>query len=341
MDILYSSLHQIDHYNERVVDVDIARTSADLGTYIERLLTEIVDNSNNRKFRFGSNTTEVRATIDMYLGDRCVEASLINANRLLRIEQQAQEGISRPSIEIQRGSLFQAFIEDDGFKKVIISKADHSEFLDETDFMLHTGLPWKKKVFKAVIIEINNQSLISNVYVYDTNRSLSKYWWSDFLELSEVYTDSQNTKTVLDLLDKKIFDPMKRISPADHTYLRNSSIKYFRSRTDFVLEEYIEEVFNNYTPVNTEFNPERYIDKVKNLPERWGFDPTFTIVKEDINKRTLKENKISLTEKIDLVINDYVEDLKSTIKSSKEIDGKKFIKIYTETGYEYFKDNES
>jgi hypothetical protein len=342
MDILYKSLHQINHYTDSIDEINVAGTSADLLMYVENLLKDIVEKQNKRKFKFESSTTEVRSTIDRYLQNDYANASLINANRLLRIEKQAQENISQLQVEIQKGSLFQAYIQNKESKIIIISKADHSNYLDEMDFALHAGLPWKKRVYKAVIIELDSNDAINNIYVYDTNTSnMSVYWWRDFLELSEVYTDGHNTQQALDLLDRKIFNQMKKDYPADHTYLRNSSINYFRTKSNFAIDDYISDIFENYTPTHSQFPREKYIEKINKLPETWGFDHRFTIAKEEINKRKVTENKIVLTENIELVLIDSIEDLKSTIKSGKDIDGRKHIKIYSESGYEAFKDNET
>jgi hypothetical protein len=339
MKILYSSLYQINHFNETISEVDITGTSPDLAEYIDTLFYEITNKPNIRNFIFGSDTTEVRNTIDKYLQNDFKNASEINARRLLRIETQAQKDISQLSVEIQKGSLFQAYIQDGDTKKVIISKADHSDFLDEADFKRHAGLPLKKKIYKAFIAEINTANQISKVYVYDTNSLMSKYWWRDFLELSETYTDSYNTKQALDLLDRKIFNPIKYQFPADHTILRNSTVRYFRSQDEFDLSNYISNVFENYSPVESGFPQENLIGKISELPEKWGFDARFKIKKEDIGRRIV--NRIQLTDKIDLILNDYVEDLESIIVPATEIDGKKYIKIYSDKGYERFRNRET
>jgi hypothetical protein len=172
--------------------------------------------------------------------------------------------------------------------------------------------------------------------VYDTNFKLSKYWWREFLELSESYTDSYNTKTALDVLDRKIFNQIKKDFPSDHTILRNSSIKYFRSQNNFELTDYVSDVFENYKPIDPAFPRDDIVNRVVGLPERWGFDNSFAIIKEDISQRMVT-NKIMLTEQIDLILNDYIENIGSVIVSDKEKDGKKYIKIYSENGYERFK----
>lgn len=69
--------------------------------------------------------------------------------------------------------------------------------------------------------------MVEEVIVYDTNSSMSKYWWGDFLELSEVYTNKHNTITAFDAIDKGVFTKMKKDFPQDYVYLRNSTVRYF------------------------------------------------------------------------------------------------------------------
>jgi hypothetical protein len=77
----------------------------------------------------------------------------------------------------------QALIEMNGTKQFVIAKADHSNYLDDEQYRTRRGLPIKKKVYKAFLAQFDQNHRISNIYVYDTNQSLAKYWWSDFLEL--------------------------------------------------------------------------------------------------------------------------------------------------------------
>jgi hypothetical protein len=275
------------------------------------------------------------------MNGECEEASNINARRLVKIEKNAQEGISQLRVEIQKGSLFQAFIEDNNKKFVIISKADHSDFLDETDFTRHAGLPLKKRLFKAALVEVDDDGMINNVYVYDTSSAMSVYWWRDYLELSELFTDNYNTMKSLDILERKVFNKIKSEYPADHTYLRNSTLGYFRTRNEFFLDEYIQDVFGDYVPANPDFPTNYYVEVVRGLPDKFGFDHKFGIDKNEIKKRRVAENRISLAANVELVLTGQVDNIRETIKSSKEPDGRKYLKIYSDRGYEAFVNSET
>lgn len=336
INIKFTSLHHIDHSANEVNSIDITNQGDALNKYIHRLIDEISSSNSKRSFIFQRKTTEVRSNINDFLDNNYNDGALNNAKRLLSVEQETQNKIAHLNKEIQRGSLFQAVIDDRSKSKVVISKADHSHYLDENDFQLHSGLPWKKRVFKAVLVTFDGSKRIESVFVFDTNSIMSKYWWQGYLELKEKHTDTHNTKTSLDVLDKKIFNPIKKNHPADHLILRNSAVGYFRNKEEFELSDFINNILTNYQPIDPNLSTERLIQKTNELPEKWNFDSRFTIKKEEINKRVV--NKIQLTENIDLILKDHVPNIRDAIIAEKDAEGNKYIKIRTDAGYDRFTD---
>jgi hypothetical protein len=246
MEILNISFYRIDHTQNIINEIPVLSKQAQLSEYISSLFHNIANTSGKRMFYFRSDTTEVRHSLNLMITGYFSEGSVINAKRLLDVEIKAQEKLNL-NIEIQKGILFQAVIKDGNSQKIIISKADHNEYLDESDFELHLGLPWKKKVFKAIIIEFKPESTeIESVSVFDTNSTMSKYWWQDYLELVERYTDSENTKNALKLMDKKIFKPIEKNYPADYLILRNTMVGYFRSKEEFDIRDFVQTTLDNY-----------------------------------------------------------------------------------------------
>lgn len=334
MEIIFTSLYQVDHSLNQVKKIDINNQSNELQDYTTRLLNEITNSNNKRSFEFKSETTEVRTAIDKYLNEDYEEGAKINADRLLNVEVEAQEKIDHLNIKIQKGSLFQAVLQNDDETYIIISKADHNQILDEIDFTLKTGLPWEKRIFKAFLVNMEN-GLPKEIFVYDTTNRMARYWWDNYLELKEKYTDTHNTKTSLNILDRKIFNPIKKEYPADHTVLRNSAIGYFRNNEEFELTEFVQQTLENYTPIDPNFPKDKIVKKAKELPEKWKFDARFSIVKNEINKK--QSNRIPLTEKIELVLKDYIDNLGNIIEAETDAEGVKYIKIKSDIGYEHFK----
>ncbi len=330
----YTSLHHIDNDSGVISKIDVDSKSEHLSEYIEHLMEDIQDKPTKRIFKFrGDGTTEVNASIDNFiLGD--YSAVDTNAKRLLAVEQKTNVKIKNLKANVQKGSLFQTVINvDENHKMVIIAKAEHNDFLDAKDFILHMGLPWKKKVFKSFLAAIDNTGKIIKVIVADTNTKISEYWWCDFFELEEVRTDRYNTKNYLEALDKKILDPIKKKFQSDHTILRSSALGHFRSQDDLDHMEFYNAIFENYPPVDDKLPIDEIRKSVFNLPEKYGVDSQFKIEKDEVKGRI--SSKIPLYEGVELVYNGGA-DL-DNIKADINKEGDKYILIKTEEGYNRFK----
>ena len=104
----------------------------------------------------------------------------------------------------------------------------------------------------------------------------------------------------------------------------------------FELEEFLDKNFRTYTPIDEDFPKEKYIKKIEEFPEKYNFDSRFSIKQEEIKKR--KVNKIPLSNEMELILKDHIENIGSVIKPYKDNEGNKFILIRSDTGYERFKD---
>ncbi|MEM6813070.1 MAG: nucleoid-associated protein [Bacteroidota bacterium] len=334
MEIHFTSLHQIDHALDSVKEVDIRSQGQDLTDYTKRLITEITEGTSKRKFRFKRDTTEVRGVIaDFITGN--YEGKEINAKRLMDVEQKAQEAIAHLNKEIQKGSLFQAHLQNGKTSIVVISKADQQQFLSNEDFNLKSGLPWEKKIFKAFLARIEGNNVVET-FVYDTSARLATYWWDKFLELEEVYTSSFNTKTALKLLDSKVLNSLKKKFKADHTSIRNKVVGYFQSQPTFEMQTFLETVITEYQPISADFPKTKTIEKIKDLPDKYSFDSQFPIAPEEVKARKIRNN-IPLSDGMDLVLKQNIPELDSTVNAFADEEGRKYIAIRTDSGYEYFK----
>ena len=334
MELIDTSFHHIDHANSKTVEINVTDKDGQLKEYVSQLLELIIaKSSGKRSFSFQSDTSEVKLALDLMLNDDFEKGKSINGERLLRVEKATQDKYSHIT-EIQKGILFQAHFKTEDRIVIVISKADHSEFLDESDLQLRRGLPWKKKVFKAAAVYFDLEGIVDEVFVLDTNTNISRYWWESYLGLREKYTDSHNTKTALDILDRKVFDKIKIEFPADHTILRNSAVGYFRSQEVFDIGHFANSLLSDYHPINPALDPQILKEKVLVLPERWKFDKKFSVIKKEIRKKMI--NRIPLTDSIELLLTDHISDLAGIIKAEKDEEGTKYIKIRTDEGYRRF-----
>lgn len=335
MDIINIKIFRIDFHNSEVETIDQASFPADFTTYLEGLIQVMISGSSGRTFSFERDTTEVRASIGRIMsGSDFSEVASTIANRLLTVEQLAQEDIAKLGKEIQKGIIVQALVIENEIRKFIICKADHNEFLNEINFTLSRGLPIKKKVFKGFISTLNNNQTLSDNLVYD--QQLTKYWWRDFLELTKVHSDEDNTQNAFDAIDKGVLRKLKKNHPQDYMHLSNSNVRYFRANDNFDMNEYIENVFNNYLPFDEKLDVEALKNEIRELPSKSKkpFDEQFSIIKKQIKKRFIKD--VALTPQIELHFKEEIPDLETVVTAVKDSDGTKYVRIKSEEGYKYF-----
>jgi hypothetical protein len=177
--------------------------------------------------------------------------------------------------------------------------------------------------------------------VYDTNPNLSHYWWKEFLELTKVYSDEDNTENAFEAIDKGVFTKIKKKHPQDYLHLRNSTVHYFRANENFDMQEYLDTVIGNYTPFDSSLDVSEIKTQIRQLPSkpRTPFDEQFTIVKAKIRAKFL--NTIPLTSQIDLHLKEDIPNLETIITAEKDADGTRYVKIKSEQGYQYFSNRQN
>lgn len=335
-------LLQTTHYyiNHAKYTIDLRPTPSpddDLKDYLDDLLKKVAKGEVKREFKFSPHNTTVQTEImGMMNGKPFADMSLTIAQRFLRIESKTITETANLKGEIPEGLLIQVLFEDDdGITKIVISKSDNADYLGKDDLLKHQGFPIKKKMYKAFLVDFDQAKIPGKVYVLDTTSTLSKYWWSDFLELDEVNTDTYNTNKAFDSIDQKVLQGIKKAFPADHNILKNRVIGYFKSTDKFALDDFIDKAIGAYNPDDPAFDVEGFKNKIRGLPAKENFDSQFNLVPEEIKARRLK-NVVHLSDEIDLVIKDNVKDYENVIKAVEE-KGVKYIKIRTDSGYKAFK----
>ncbi|MCD7990333.1 MAG: hypothetical protein LUK37_00505 [Clostridia bacterium] len=231
MEIVYRKIYVIDYENKKILKRDIP---AEFNDYIVQLFAYINNNKSARMFKTQAHRTEVvgnileilkcgvdlKDNVDVYFDDI--------AQRLLRCEIETQAYITRMGINIKKGSLVQALIQDEtsGDYSYLLAKVEHTNFVDDNDFTFKTGFSseqdkiWKTTLFDLVIDDGN--FFIDEVKVHlDTS---AKYWHKDFLELEELLNDERNTVLAFKSIESVLLRSVKVIAPSDYTVLRNNTI---------------------------------------------------------------------------------------------------------------------
>jgi len=334
MEIKSIFLHHIDVKADLVTPIEIKEDFDDLNTYVETLVADILENPNRRFYNWKDGDTQVKNSLTHIKNnsDKIESYVLNNSKRLLEKEVKAQEAVNRMDTEIQRGSLLHIAIESEGTHKTIICKVEHDEVVSEISFTLIRGLNTRKKLFKALLVFYNQNGEITHNYVYD--KKPTKYWWDEFLELEPIITDEDNTEKSLNEIDKCLSRYRKNYY-VDYLILRNSFLGHFRNREAFNFTDLVNDIFQDYTPLNEDFPREKLLKSINKLPEKNIFDTTFKIVKKKINKR--QKTSIRLAGNLYLNINDFVDNLKNLIELE-HTKGNKYVRIKSEEGYEKLKD---
>jgi hypothetical protein len=325
-DKIIFELINIDRENKSYNRIDIKSVSVDLREYVLRLRQAILSEKESRIFDFTSNTTEVIVCLKKILVDdkNIKKQSEIIAKRLLVIENEIQVRYEQ-IVELKKGSLIVCKFLIDEIYNILLVKIEHTPFIDETDLKRHIGLPFKNEILKSCLFQYNDSNEITNITAHDSNGTIANYWWNRFLELKEVTSDERNTIVAFGGIDSVLNKNLKKQAPSDYTLLRNNLIGYFNTTSKFSIKKMLDYVIGDYEPINSSVNIAEIKDKIMELPQKMHFDTSFKIKPEKIKARS--RNIIKINDKIELRIQNHVDDLRSVIHSEMGDDGKKYIKI--------------
>lgn len=335
MNIIYHSLYKVDITTQDVSLQEFDETD-NVNHYVLELLQNISDNEGDREYLFEESSLTMKTYLNRIINDdnRDSTSELI-AKRLLQEENTAQKKIDHLKKQIQKGILIISYVQmTDNEFKIILSKADYNEFIEEVTGNLRSGLPTKKKIFKAFVanVSVNDETEITKLVTYDSNTTKASYWWKEFLELIELRDDEKNTLTAYNAVKKEILEPIRKKHKADYLHLWNATVAYFRGEGEFDIEHYRDNVIGNYTPIDNTLDLSPIKEKVIKLPAKHKFDSRF-IKKPNVVRDKFK-NTIKLSEEIDLVIKHDVANPKRTFVPFIE-EGRKYIGIQSDEGYQY------
>lgn len=347
MEILHKSIFIIDYDNENLTRRIIPD---DFNEFIDNLIDHINTNTSVRKYKPKSQTTQVVTCVreiiknekDTSKADKIDEIQqnyfLEIAKRLLDVEIKIQAQIGHTGKNVKKGSLVQAlvYLEDEMEYCVLIAKVEHTGFFDDLELRHRTGFSSEqKKIWKSCILDIiisEEGILVDNAKIYLEKEV--KYWPESFLELEEMLSDENNTKRAFKYIEDTLRSNLKKAAPSDYTILRNSIIGQLKSAQHIDYNDMIDNIFDNYVPTDVLLDKVNAIrSKLLSLPEDKNFDRQFVSIPSAINARIKDIYKIN--NNIDLKINGYVGDIKETIKSIEDNDGKRYLKIRTDNEETY------
>lgn len=332
MDILYSSLHNLDMNEDYPIRKAIPK---DFNSYMEAYIKfATTENDSSREHEpIDTNRIVLKCVSTIFLyalrqGNKAnVEGTLDElsdsiALKLLDVEKAVQERIGKMA-DVQKGSIVQALITDDEGCKYIIAKVEHSEWYDGETLEKNFGFPGQnKRVWKSAVIGID---LIDGAVSFTSIKAYintnAKYWTRDFLEVRERLTDSANTQMALHAIDRAL-KPVKGISLNDYYNLRNTAVHELQSDQIINYPEMINNLLDYYQPASENVDIQTLREK---LLETNGFDTQFHTDPKAI-KNTGKL-KIPISPSIDILIKAGISDWEDEFLVHEKADGRTYIMI--------------
>lgn len=336
MTVEYLKLIKIDHENN-IVQEEPLNSEGNVKDYVMDIVGQITDNAGERRYKFKDDELTMKTWIGDIVNNINRDSRAMDiANRLLQKEDDAQQRYHTIT-EIQKGILLIAYCKMTDTKyKMVICKADYTEFIEETTGEKKNGLPTKKKIFKSFAANITvNAGAYSfgEMVTFDVNSKQSKYWYDEFLDLKALHDNGENTERAFNYLKSKILDPVKKKSKSDYLVLWNTTVAYMRSAGEFSMGHYADNILAVYKPEENSLNMNELAIKAKALPAKHDFDSRFEKVPSKITAKM--KNEIKLTNDITLVLKQNIPHIERTIVPHEETDGTKFVMIQSEDGYKY------
>jgi hypothetical protein len=336
MTVEYLKLIKIDHENN-IVQEEPLNSEGNVKDYVMDIVGQITDNAGERRYKFKDDELTMKTWIGDIVNNSNRDSRAMDiANRLLQKEDDAQQRYHTIT-EIQKGILLIAYCKmTDTEYKMVICKADYTEFIEETTGEKKNGLPTKKKIFKSFAANITvNAGAYSfgEMVTFDVNSKQSKYWYDEFLDLKALHDNGENTERAFNYLKSKILDPVKKKSKSDYLVLWNTTVAYMRSAGEFSMDHYADNILAVYKPEENSLNMNELAIKAKALPAQHDFDSRFEKVPSKITAKM--KNEIKLTNDITLVLKQNIPHIERTIVPHEEEDGTKYVMIQSEDGYKY------
>lgn len=345
--VLNHCLYKID-ITESKIELIQPNDDRDFKEFSGIILDELIKNDKSKQFSFTDENELVVSHIRSIaknelldeikdLKENWILRTESIAQKLLNEETTAQVKIAAMDKKIQKGSLLILHLEHEGVVKFVLLKIEVDSFFDEVDARIHNGLPLnKKRLQKSCLITLDKNLNVAELLLSDSNRSIREYWWHGFLNSKEVINATVNTIAAYGSINTILKQSVKKLSKADYLFMRNDINSYFRNNDSYVHQELVEKLENH--KIENEKLREKFpeiIKKISSLPtsEKAPFDTQFDLDPEVIKSKI--KSTIVLDENLELRIKGEIVNLEELIKPDIDDCGK-YIKIYSDAGYEAF-----
>lgn len=341
----FFSLHSIDIKKESPAERMIVGDTSDVIKYVEYVVAEVTKPPKGQTlikgqyFAFISMEERVIKNLQAMCkdGNLWKEKATDNAEKLHHVEIGAQAQIERMGKNIRKGGLLQVKFTDGDHVQIILVKVDDNTFLDDEVMQIKTGLPLETRMQKVAIVKLKKDGTFVSLLLSDTNASISKYWSEDFFQAKPLRDEKTNTVNAFNAIDGLLKKKIKPKSMQDYYFIRNQIITEFRKES--LNFNNLVDSLKEYVPVNQDIKEvfDDFYKALEALPTKdikKSFDTQFDLDPKIINARL--NNKIMIDDNFELRVLGDVDDLRTKLGSGSDDMGK-FVKIYSDAGYDLFK----
>lgn len=336
MEILYCSLHNLDLGKDDPVRKEIP---SDFNSYISEYVSfATTENKTSRIYSVPDyNTTVMHCIAELAAGavwqgnkvtDEAVPSELSDsiARKLFVVEQATQMRMEHLT-DLQRGSIVQAFILDQGEYQYIIAKVEHSEWYEGETLAKSFGFPGEnKRVWKSAVIDLSIEDgsvTHGNVKVFSNTGA--QYWTKDFLEVREANSDKVNTEEVLKIMNRELKRFVKGKSLYDYYNLKNSLNHALQSDQMINYSDLVGSLLDTYQPIEPSVNKEEIQRKLLGYADSGRFDTQFHADPSVVKKNS--RIKYRVNEYVNLMVLEAQPDRESLIKAEVDVTGEKRLVI--------------
>lgn len=339
--VLFKAMHSID------IDANEIREKTQIPQEFENFINELINfitnNSNVKNYKVHDDNTQTVACVSRIITYvNCSDAMLEHGNiieqihdqsesiadKLLRVEVEAQQQIEATGQNVKKGSLIQALISDiNDNLYFVLAKVEHREWYDGESLLKNFGFPNdKKNVWKSVVFQVSldeGNIVFERIQVYTDNAA--KYWANQFLELEEERNDSTNTRLVFSLVEQTLERCVKKISESDYTILRNTLIGEMKKQRLINYDEFIDELVLDYYPENQALNMQEVRAKLIKIGNQNKFDKQFQTDPSQVKAR--RKHKYKPISGVELSIVGAIDNLKRNIRSKESDENGRYLEI--------------
>lgn len=336
MEILYRSLHNLDLSMDDPVQKEIP---SDFNSYITEYINfATTENKTSKIYSVPDhNTTVMHCIADLVVdivrqGDAVTDetVSLELSDRIARklfVIEQATQARMEHLTNLQRGSIVQALILEDGEYQYVIAKVEHSEWYNGETLAKNFGFPGEnKRVWKSAVIDLSVEDenvTHGNVKVFSNTGA--QYWTKDFLEVKEANSDKVNTEEVLKIVNQELKRSVKGKSLYDYYNLRNSLNHALQSDQMISYPDLIGSLFDAYQPTESSVNKEDIRVKLLGYVDSGRFDTQFHADPSVVKKNS--RIKYRVNEYVNLMVLEAQPDRRDLIKAKRMVTGEKVLII--------------